>query len=242
MSESTITNSLYNSGLSIIIPVLNEAETINKTLATLKSSLSNNDEIIIVDGGSTDKTLGLCRNFTEHCFQSNQGRAQQMNVGASKANNETLVFLHADTLVPHDFSSVIRSEVNKKLTADKKMFWGFFKVRLSGSQFVFKIISSLINFRSCLSRIATGDQVIFVSKELFNNINGYPNIPLMEDISISRCLKKLFNPICIQHTVTTSSRKWITEGVISTILLMWKIRFLFFIGVAPEKLVKIYYK
>lgn len=223
--------------VSIIIPVLNESASIEKTLACLQPALQHGHELIIVDGGSSDDTAVKCKQYTRKVFFADSGRAKQMNVGAANASRDVLVFLHADTLLPENFIELIFNAID-----NKKCQWGFFKVKLSGARYILRIISYLINVRSCLSKIATGDQTIFVSKTLFESINGYKEIPLMEDIELSRSLKKHSKPFCINSFVTTSSRKWENEGVFKTIYLMWKIRLFYFFGMSAHKLVKIYYK
>ncbi len=223
--------------VSIIVPVLNESASIEKTLTYLKPALQHGHELIIVDGGSSDDTLEKCKQYTDRIFSSPKGRAMQMNLGANRASNNILVFLHADTQVPQNFTECI---VNSLMS--KQYYWGFFKVKLSGKHLVLKLISYFMNLRSCLSGIATGDQAIFISKTLFETINGFKEIPLMEDIELSRLLKKHSRPCCINSCVTTSSRKWENEGVLKTVYLMWKIRLLYFFGMSSDKLVKIYYK
>lgn len=230
--------------ISIIIPVLNESKSIEKTLLGLEFALRQGHELVIVDGGSTDDTLEKCKQhlinlpYTTTSFKivsASKGRACQMNVGAVYASNDVLVFLHADTLVPDNFVYAIVHSLQHKP-------WGFFKVRLSAGGYIFKLVSFFINLRSCVSGIATGDQAIFVTKNLFKRINGYKELPLMEDIELSRSLKKHSRPCCVNSFVTTSSRKWETEGVFKTIFLMWKIRLLYFMGISSHKLVKLYYK
>ncbi|MBN4080064.1 TIGR04283 family arsenosugar biosynthesis glycosyltransferase [Beggiatoa alba] len=222
--------------LSIIIPTLNEAASIYKTLSRLRVLKSKGHEIIIVDGGSTDKTLSICKQFTDKIFVSEKGRAMQMNLGAKLARNDILVFLHADTLLPDNVDMLI----SQALKHSRKQ-WGRFNIKLSGAQLVLRVIEVLINIRSFLSGIATGDQTIFVTKGLFKRINGFREIPLMEDIELSKSLKRYSRPLCLNAAVITSSRRWETNGYFKTILLMWKLRLLYFLGVSPKQLVKLYY-
>jgi len=224
------------SQISIIIPTLNESESIDKTLNSLLAILKEGNELIIVDGGSNDDTLLKCKKYTDKIYTANKGRAIQMNAGVDKATNDILLFLHADTLMPINFIA----EILAALKANNK--WGFFKVKFTSRHLLLRLVSTLMNARSCLTKIATGDHTIFIEKELFEEIGGYKEISLMEDIELSLSLKKHSKPYCVNAFVTTSSRKWESNGIIKTILLMWKIRFLYFFGVSPQKLVNIYYK
>lgn len=222
--------------LSIIIPVFNESLTIKSTLINLIPLIKEGHELIIIDGGSDDDTVDICNHYTTNVFVSNKGRAAQMNCGAAKASNDMLVFLHADTILPENSAYLI---TNSFCTSNKE--WGHFKARLNGDKFILRIIEFFMNSRSCITGIVTGDQAIFIRKTLFDRINGFKNIPLMEDIEISKSLKKYSKPICIKSSVITSSRRWETNGYLKTIVLMWKLRLLYFFGVPANKLVKLYY-
>lgn len=221
--------------LSIIIPVLNEAESLEHFLLPLQKFRNENCEIIIVDGGSQDKTSDIAQNFSDHFFVSEGGRAKQMNAGAKCAQNSILLFLHADTVLPDNFLSLISEKCQSHTRC-----WGRFNVRLSGKQFIFRIIERLMNLRSCLTGIATGDQAIFVNRKSFEAIDGFPAIPLMEDIALSKKLKSLSRPMCITEPVVTSSRRWEQYGVWRTIFLMWQLRLAYFFGADPILLKKKY--
>jgi len=219
--------------ISIIIPVLNE-ETSLARLAEHLRTIVQPHEIIIVDGGSRDNTLSIAYQLTDKVIVSHPGRAVQMNSGTEIAAGEMLLFLHVDTFLPDDALAVISA-----LSLQKNV-WGRFDVRLSGNRFVFRLIEALMNLRSCMTSIATGDQAIFIEKNLFQRVGGFPEIALMEDIEISRRLKKIVKPLCLKQKVITSSRRWENNGVLATVLLMWKLRLYFFFGVSPEKLKQLY--
>jgi len=222
--------------VSIIIPVLNEEDTIRHTLEQLKKIINDNCEIIIVDGGSNDQTLTIAAQYTNHCYTVEKGRATQMNHGATHANNDVLLFLHADTLLPVNFYN----QLNSALQSSKHQ-WGRFNIRLSGLSPLLRMIEWFMNVRSRMTSIATGDQAIFVQKSLFKLVGGFKKIPLMEDIELSKSLRKHSKPVCLKTQVVSSSRRWEDNGYLKTITLMWKLRLLYFFGVSADKLVKLYY-
>jgi len=222
--------------ISIIIPVLNEIKNIALALDRLSIYRNAGHEIIVVDGGSDDGTLAAATGLADQCFTAEMGRAFQMNAGAAVATGDVLLFLHADTQLPVDVWRVIQNVINQGKQ------WGFFKVRLSGSHWMFRIIETMMNLRSCLSSVATGDQVLFVSKELFVKTGAYPVLPLMEDVAMSKLLRKRARPECVNQYVVTSSRRWQNNGILRTVLLMWWLRLQYFLGAPPEKLVKQYYR
>lgn len=220
--------------ISIIIPVLNESEHLEEMLKRIQKFSEHGHETIIVDGGSTDNTVDIAKKYTECVVASKKGRALQMNSGADIATGEALLFLHADTILPTDACELI----NANLGAETQ--WGRFDVRLSGSWIIFRVIEYFINWRSRMTSIATGDQAIFLTRDLFDKVGGFPEIPLMEDVALSRLLKRESKPACLKSTVVTSSRRWEKHGVIKTVFLMWRLRFLYFIGVSPTRLSKRY--
>jgi rSAM/selenodomain-associated transferase 2 len=220
--------------ISVIIPTLNEAESISACLACLQSVREQGHEVVVVDADSDDATVSLSENKADLILSSPRGRARQLNLGASKASGVILLFLHADTLLPVNTISVLN-----ELTGTDQ-FWGRFDVRLSGTNVLFRVIEYFMNTRSRLSGIATGDQAIFVSRQLFEKIGGYPDIDLMEDISLSSSLKKVCRPLCLKEKVQSSSRRWEKNGIIKTVLKMWSLRFRFAIGVSPDRLAKEY--
>lgn len=221
--------------LSIIIPVLNEAQQIGANLQALQA-LKPDCELILVDGGSSDHGPELAESLVEKKLNSPRGRARQMNAGAAVAQANTLLFLHADTLLP-------AAAVSKILQAIADGYrWGRFDVSFDSHQPVFKLIGFLMNWRSRLTGIATGDQAMFVSRETFEAIGGFPDIALMEDIALSSRLKKLGKPCCLRAKVITSARRWQQNGVLKTILLMWRLRLAYFFGADPDDLASRYYR
>lgn len=220
--------------LSIIIPVLNEELNLSRMDRHLQSIQQQVHEVIIVDGGSVDNTLAIAHELTDSVIVSQPGRALQMNSGASLASGDVLLFLHADTLLPDNAARIVSN------LSHRKNYWGRFDVRLSSSRFVFRLIEAMMNLRSCLTSIATGDQAIFIERGLFDRVGGFPEIALMEDIEISRRLKKISKPVCIRQKVISSSRRWESKGVVVTVLLMWKLRLYYFFGASPEKLKQLY--
>lgn len=216
--------------ISIIIPVLNEENSINALLQQLQVYRQQGHEVIVVDGGSTDKTIPVSELLSDKVIISESGRAIQMNSGAAQAEHNILWFLHADTLISENAVEKIQLVLNKS-------DWGRFNVKLSGQNVLFRLIERMVNLRSCLSGIATGDQGIFVKRKIFESVKGYSNIPLMEDVDLSKKLKNISKPVCLKESLTTSSRRWEENGILSTVFLMWKLRFLYWFGVSADKLV-----
>lgn len=225
--------------ISVIIPTLNEEQALGQTLASLPSSLAL--ETIIVDGGSSDRTLPIASAFcTEtsnaHIVGTSTGRARQMNEGAKISRGDILLFLHADTQVPDDASRIIESALQ-----DPAIVGGRFDVRFDTDSGWGRIISALMNWRSRTSGIATGDQGIFVRRHIFEQLGGFADIPLMEDIEFSRRLKQTGSTVALRQTVITSFRRWEQQGPLRTILLMWTLRFLYWAGVNPHQLTRFYH-
>lgn len=220
--------------LSIIVPTLNESELVKPFLNSLQPLRQAGCEVIVVDGGSTDNTAMLATPLVDSVVHSEKGRARQMNAGAAQAHNDLLLFVHVDTILPTNLMELMTRE---ELTHS----WGFFQVQLSGQHPLYRVIAFFMNVRSRLTAIATGDQCLFVGRDIFMKVGGFPNIALMEDVAMSKTLKQLTPPVIIADKVITSSRRWEQKGITKTIFQMWWLRLLYFLGVSPDRLVKTYY-
>lgn len=221
--------------LSIIVPVLNEAASIESALLPLTTLRAKGAEVILVDGGSSDDTLSRARPLADQILAAPRGRASQMNAGAGHARGDILLFLHADTRLP----DVAVVGMLQELSQGRNV-WGRFDVVIEGQHPFLAMIAELMNWRSRLTGIATGDQAIFVRREVFEAIGGYPDIPLMEDIEISRRLRRLGWPLCIRQRVATSGRRWEKHGVLRTVFLMWRLRVAYYLGASPSALARRY--
>lgn len=213
------------------MPCLNEGEVILDTLQALQPLRKRGCEVIVVDGGSSDGTAMLARRWSDRVLRAPGGRARQMNAGAAGAKGEILCFLHADTRLPENADGLIIDSL-----ARNRGSWGRFDVNISGTHRLLPVVAWLMNHRSRLTGIATGDQALFVTRSLFEAAGRFPEITLMEDIAISRRLKKYSRPICITHRLTTSGRRWEQHGPWRTVLLMWRLRLAYWLGADPDKL------
>jgi rSAM/selenodomain-associated transferase 2 len=217
--------------LSIIIPCLNEGEGIAGTLAALAPLRARGAEVIVADGGSSDGTAERAAPYVDAVISAPRGRAAQMNAGAARARGEILLFLHADTLLPDSADALIIEGLERT-----RRGWGRFDVTIAGRHPLLRIVERLMNLRSRLTGIATGDQAIFVTRSLFTAAGGYPEIALMEDIALSKLLKRFGPPLCLRHRLTTSGRRWEENGVLRTIVRMWHLRLAYWLGADPGKL------
>ncbi len=220
--------------LSIIIPVLNEAETIAARLDALQALRARSVEVIVVDGGSADDSPARAAPLADRVITAPRGRGRQMNAGAEQATGEVLLFLHADTVLPDLATERIEAAVTGGA------LWGRFDVRIDGASVMLPIVAALMNGRSRLTGIATGDQAIFATREAFERVGGFPDIPLMEDIAFSSAMRRIARPVCLAEKVTTSGRRWEKHGVWRTILTMWWLRLRFWFGVSPQTLAREY--
>jgi rSAM/selenodomain-associated transferase 2 len=219
--------------ISVVIPVLNEEKTIAENLAALMALTP--DEVIVVDGGSADRTREIIAQAGATVTSCAPGRALQMNCGAQHATGDILLFLHADTrLPPGAFDAIVEA------LEDTRYLGGRFDVDLDGDHWLLKVIGAMINQRSRITKVATGDQAIFVRRNVFARMGGFPDIPLMEDIAFCRALKRLGRIACLRSKVLTSARRWETEGVWRTVIKMWILKLLYFAGVSPVRLKRFY--
>jgi rSAM/selenodomain-associated transferase 2 len=220
--------------LSIIVPVLNEAKGIEAVLAALAPLRARGAQLIVADGGSQDGTAALAQSWADRVLDAPRGRARQMNTGAIGATGEVLLFLHADTLLPPGADVIISKAI--RAGAD----WGRFDVRIAGRPWMLRVVAELMNRRSRWTGIATGDQAIFVRRNVFERVGGFPDQPLMEDVELSARLRRIAAPACLRDRVVTSGRRWETRGVWRTIFLMWRLRWRYWRGQAPDVLAKAY--
>lgn len=221
--------------LSIIIPAREEAAFITGTLSALQPLRAQGHEVIVVDGGSRDVTLLIARLLADRAFVVAPGRALQMNAGACKAAGDVLLFLHADSLLPADAPAAIARAIASGAG------WGRFDVTIGGRPRVLKLVAAMMNLRSRITGIATGDQGIFVDRALFERVGGFQAIPLMEDIALSKTLKRAVGrPACLQSRITTSGRRWEARGPWRTIFAMWRLRLAYALGVDPARLARDY--
>ena len=218
---------------SFIIPTLNEAARIADLLSGLRRQFPQ-AELIVVDGGSIDATRTLAGPLCDQLLDSEPGRSRQMNRGLEAATGQYLLFLHADTQV-HLTAAALEA------TLAAAPDWGFCRVSLSGDEWIYRVISRFINWRSGFTHVATGDQMFFFRREFLHEQKGFDDIPLMEDVAVSKRLRRLSAPLIIAEPVTTSSRRWREAGVLRTIIKMWLLRLAYFLGVSPQRLWHHYY-
>ena len=221
--------------LSIVIPALEEAAGITATLAALQPLRARGHEVIVVDGGSRDATLLIARLLADRAFAAPPGRSAQMNAGARKATGDALLFLHADSLLPERAAPAIA----QALAAGAR--WGRFDVTIRGRPWILKLVAPMMNLRSRLTGIATGDQGMFVERALFEQVGGFAAIPLMEDVALSKTLKRAAGrPACLAERIVTSGRRWEMHGPWRTIVTMWRLRLAFALGADPARLARDY--
>jgi rSAM/selenodomain-associated transferase 2 len=219
--------------ISIIVPVLNEEQSIAATLAALQALAPY--EIIVIDGGSRDRTCEIASQFGVTVMSSERGRARQMNRGARQASGDVLLFLHADTHLPNSAFADIAAAL-----ANPRSVGGRFDVELDGAHWMLPMVARMISYRSRVTKVGTGDQALFVRREVFTRMGGFPDIPLMEDIAFCRALKQRGEITCLRSRVITSARRWEADGVWRTIFRMWTLKLLYLAGVAPARLKQFY--
>jgi rSAM/selenodomain-associated transferase 2 len=221
--------------LSIIIPTLDEAPRIVATLESLVDLRRRGHEVIVADGGSGDATAALARSLADRIVCSPAGRAEQMNAGARAAAGDVLLFLHADSRLPAQADRLVLQGL-----AAGGLAWGRFDVQIAGAHPLLRLVEDMMNLRSRLTRICTGDQGIFMRRDAFEAIGGYPRQELMEDIAISVRLRQLSAPLCLRDRCLTSARRWESNGVLRAIVLMWWLRLQYALGAAPGRLARAY--
>lgn len=217
--------------LSIVIPALDEAAQIRAVLECLQTMRARGAEVIVVDGGSGDATVAIAKPLADAVIGAARGRARQMNAGAALARGEILLFLHADTLLPGDADMHMRAGLESGARV-----WGRFDVRIAGRARMLRVVAAMMNLRSRLTGIASGDQALFMTRAAFDAAGGFPDQELMEDIELSRRLLRLSRPACLAGPALTSGRRWETRGVWCTIFLMWRLRWRYARGESPARL------
>jgi len=220
--------------LSIIMPVLNEAAGIAEALHALAPLRARGADVIVVDGGSADGTLELARPFADRVLSAPRGRSSQMNAGAAAAKGDVLLFLHADTRLPENADRLIADGL-----ARSRRQWGHFDVAFAEGG-ALRLVATMMNWRSRLTGIATGDQAMFATRAAFQAAGGFPPIALMEDVALSARLKRAGRPLCLPARVTTSGRRWREHGLARTVLLMWQLRLRYLLGADPARLARDY--
>lgn len=220
--------------LSIVVPMLNEHASIAATLSALRAGAPD-AEIVVVDGGSDDDSKSIARVLCDLLLEAPRGRANQLNAGAARASGEVLAFVHADTIVPRSFAADIASAMRNPAVAG-----GRFDLKLDDPALPYQIIGWLISVRSRLSRTGTGDQAIFVRRQVFQRLGGFPNLEICEDLDFARRLKRAGAVICLRSRVVTSARRWQRAGLVRTVLRMWTIRLGYLAGVSPSRLSRWY--
>jgi rSAM/selenodomain-associated transferase 2 len=222
--------------LSIIMPVLDEEARIRAALTSLQAFRAQGAELIVADGGSRDSTVEIARPLADRMIDAPRGRGAQMNAGAAVATGDILLFLHADTVLPPDANVLVVEGLQRS-----GRNWGRFDVSIGGASPLLPVVALLMNVRSRLTGIATGDQAMFVKRNAFAAAGGFSDIALMEDVALSRQLKRVIGPpLCLAARVVTSGRRWEQRGVLRTLLLMWRLRLSYFFGAEPAALARRY--
>jgi rSAM/selenodomain-associated transferase 2 len=219
--------------ISVIVPVFNEEKSLAANLMELQRLKP--EEIIVVDGGSSDRTREICQRFGVELYGCRRGRATQMNFGAQRARGDVLLFLHADTRLPRTAFDDIRAALR-----DRKVQGGRFDLQLDNPRPLLRLIGFMISLRSRLSKVGTGDQALFVRRGIFAELGGYPDIPLMEDVAFSRALKRRGVVACLHSRVVSSARRWEMDGICRTVLKMWTLKTLYLLGISPVRLKRYY--
>ena len=221
--------------VSLVVPALDEAGAIPRSLGPIQPLRGKGIEVVVADGGSRDGTRRVVRPLCDRLIHAPRGRARQMNAGAGAASGRVLLFLHADTRLPPGWDRAVRDVIGVQGRE-----WGRFDVRLDGRHPMLRVVERAMNLRSRLSGIATGDQAIFVTRDAFRAVGGFPDVELMEDVALSRALRTRSRPACLRERVVTSSRRWERAGIARTIVLMWRLRLEYALGADPGRLARMY--
>jgi rSAM/selenodomain-associated transferase 2 len=222
--------------ISIVIPTYNESGTIKNTITKLSEIVSADDEVIVVDGLSDDNTREIVSNFPDvKLLTSKRGRSTQMNLGAEMAKNEYILFLHADTLISATGLTLMKSQI-----ISNGIGWGWFPIKLNSPKLIFRVLEIGANTRTRLTGVPLGDHGIFIRKELFNEVGGFPEMPIMEDIEFIRKIKAVSKGVEIKSPVSTSVRRFEKSGIIKTFVTMWVLRILYYLGISPKTLASYY--
>jgi rSAM/selenodomain-associated transferase 2 len=221
--------------VSVVVPVLDEALGLAASLAGLQALRGAGAEVIVVDGGSRDATRSIAAPLADRLIDAPRGRASQMNAGARAARGAVIVFLHADTVVPPGAIEGLAARLERSGRS-----WGRFDVSIAGADPLLALVAILMNARSRLTGVATGDQAIFVRRDAFERAGGFPGIPVMEDVALSKILKRESPPLCLRERVVTSGRRWEKHGTLRTIFLMWRLRLAYALGADPRRLARRY--
>ena len=222
------------STLCVVMPVLNEAQAIEATLQALAPLRQCGARVVVVDGGSQDDTMAKARPHADAVISAPRGRAAQMNAGAALGWGEVLLFLHADTTLPGGADEPLLQALTQG------HLWGRFDVRIAGRHWMLSVVAAMMNLRSRWTGIATGDQAMFMRREVFAQLGGFAPLPLMEDIDMSRRLRMLGAPACLRERVITSGRRWEQRGVWRTMALMWRLRWRYWRGESAHALAQDY--
>jgi rSAM/selenodomain-associated transferase 2 len=227
--------------LTIVIPVLDEAAIIAASLQALAPLRARGAEVIVVDGGSSDGSAALAQPFADRVIAGPRNRGAALNAGAALGSGDVFVFLHADTTLPQNADTLIAAALAYRQSEGIWWpCWGRFDLRITGRHSLLALVARMINWRSRLTGIATGDQAIFVTRKAFWSIGGFPDLPLMEDIALSRKLKRQCRPLCIATPAVTSGRRWDYHGLWRTVALMWRLRLAYYLGAEPARLALAY--
>jgi rSAM/selenodomain-associated transferase 2 len=213
---------------------LDEAAAIEATLGPLQAARAGGTEVVVADGGSRDATRSLAAPLADRVIEAPRGRAAQMNAGARAASGDTLLFLHADTLLPPGAVEAVARGLARGHE------WGRFDVAIAGADPMLSVVAMFMNARSRLTSVATGDQAMFATRAAFDAAGGFPEIPLMEDVALSKALARRSRPACLRDRVVTSGRRWERGGTLRTIVLMWRLRLAFALGADPHRLARRY--